>query len=1450
MTQIRQWLEAVRQGQLTLGQLVDQMNQRGSIEAQAHQLEMQDLDVLLKDNRIDPRLHRAVKGKLSDLQTGSIAPQAQGDADDKTVMASRTPPSTSQDDEDDGATVFAPESMLPAKGKVGAGENEVPATPAPAPTNPDDATRLATSPAPSEDDSAEQEATQMLLPGQFDDATRLVPDQKSDTSNTSSTTTSNTNQTGTRGSTGTGGTSGSKTWRRLAESEAPVESVDVGSRLKDRFLLEKKIGTGGMGVVFLAIDERKIEARDRDPKVAVKVLNDEFRRHPDSLIALQRESRRSQQLAHDNIVRVYDFDKDGSIVFMTMEYVDGDDLKDMIRGLGGKRMAPEAAFPIIEGMGRGLARAHRDGVVHSDFKPGNVMLTKDLVPKVFDFGIARAGKHRADASGEQTVFDAGSLGALTPAYASLEMLQGKDAEPADDIYALACVAYELLGGRHPFDKVNAEQAQKQGIVPLRIPGLSTLQWKTLSRGLAFRREDRIRSAEEFIEGLRPRTRREKALPLVLGAIAGMLVLALAAWLGLSQYYQSKVNAVEECIGAEACADAHVLAQRLSQLKPEDQARISEDRRDEIKGIFYASMARHWAPDQGRYDYADANKIVAIAFDLYGTDSAWVKELGDGLDADRDTRLSQLNDAFSEHIGKGAFVEGVPQGSPLLTVLDAVRAIDPTQALLKDGRIAPTIEAGIRASLENPELTPELQVAQAQNRLQLAQKYIGETVVFKTLEQEVAERQEQVEALAEEQRRLAEAAAQKEQRLMELDTALREADSTATWRTRVRDNFLAATEVTSKGDEAFKPLEDRLARTLLAQSQAAQKQNDLDSASEAARLGVELLPGNSALNTQFDVISAARDKLIAQAETEAERQRLNLARLDQLLTRPVPSSAWVGEVAKAFKTVESGTDAGELTSRRDRFSQGLTSLVNKTIEADEYSRAESLAIEGAKVAPDDAGIAALALTVADARRKAQSAQLQRLSQLSDQASYDKEWQRSVDSALDSLKGVSDPQLEQLKAKLATGYAERARALADEKNFVGARKMLDAGAEIAPKAPAVIAAGDRIGTLEKVDREQAKQQRIRFEVEALERTIELKANAAEISSAVSALRDLRKLEPNNDFASKTAPALISNGALKLAERFASRGDFKNAVNAADRGLAVLHTPELSNAKASYELNWCRTDLDRELRRAGSIGAGRKSQCLNQIKAEDRDLYRKYESLTAAPAPAPEPQPKPPAPAPAPAAKPEPAPQVALETPKFQAPRSDPCKSSYSGRGAKTRRQCFDKTADGRGPTMVVVAGRGTFAITQAEISKYDFSRYCRATRQCPPPAGDPYLPITGVTAAQAQGFAKWLSSVSGRRYRLPTESEWVHAATVGGRDVMAEGHCADPGAGPKQTTAGVMNKWGLVHTIGNVWELVSNGGTVMMVGGSYREDRGNCSASARRAFTGRDSAVGFRLVRELD
>lgn len=274
----------------------------------------------------------------------------------------------------------------------------------------------------------------------------------------------------------------------------------VGDTLNSRFVLEECLGIGGMGTVYKALDLRKLEASDRRPYVAIKVLNLQFRGNPKSLIALQREARKAQQLAHRNIVTVYDFDRDGQVVYLTMEYLSGQPLSRLLRNPNFKGMPFSEVFPIFKGMANALAYAHERGFVHCDFKPANVFLTDTSEVKVIDFGISRVIQ-RPEEETEATVFDPGSLGALTPAYASPEMLEHREPDPRDDIYALGCITYELLTGKHPFDRVPALQARSAGMKPQRPEHLGNKQWKALKAALAFEREARTPSVTQFLEDI-------------------------------------------------------------------------------------------------------------------------------------------------------------------------------------------------------------------------------------------------------------------------------------------------------------------------------------------------------------------------------------------------------------------------------------------------------------------------------------------------------------------------------------------------------------------------------------------------------------------------------------------------------------------------------------------------------------------------------------------------------------------------------------------------------------------------------------------------------------------------------------------------------------------------------------------------------------------------------------
>lgn len=313
---------------------------------------------------------------------------------------------------------------------------------------------------------------------------------------------------------------------RLVQSLDAVAQVhhgqlQPGSIIKHRFVLDTLIGKGGMGLVFSAIDRRKEEAQDPNPRVALKVLNADFQRHPQSFIALQREARKAQTLAHPNVVTVFDFDRDGDAVYMTMELLKGRALEAIVREARGKGIGAKLALPIIRGIAEGLAYAHRKGIVHSDLKPGNVFIADDGTPKILDFGIARAVPSSVTEENRDT-FDAGSLGAYTEAYATDEMVDGIDPHPADDMYALGIIGYELVTGFHPYQRHGAPTARKLGIKPPPLKGLKLREARALERCLSFDRKNRPKDAGEFLKLFRGVTALQKA------TIAVAAVLAVAS----------------------------------------------------------------------------------------------------------------------------------------------------------------------------------------------------------------------------------------------------------------------------------------------------------------------------------------------------------------------------------------------------------------------------------------------------------------------------------------------------------------------------------------------------------------------------------------------------------------------------------------------------------------------------------------------------------------------------------------------------------------------------------------------------------------------------------------------------------------------------------------------------------------------------------------------------------
>ena len=211
--------------------------------------------------------------------------------------------------------------------------------------------------------------------------------------------------------------------------------------VSNRDQLERGIARGGMAQVYLARDQLL------DRPVAIKVLFPEYARDPSFVERFRREAQAAANLNHPNIVAIYDWGQERGTYFIVMEYVEGRSLRDMIRA-DGPLPAAKAAEIGAEIAGA-LAFAHRNGVVHRDIKPGNVLMTTAGQVKVTDFGIARATRGDTQEALTQT---GNVMGTAT--YFSPEQAQGLPVDGRSDVYSLGVVLYELLTGKPPFSGDN------------------------------------------------------------------------------------------------------------------------------------------------------------------------------------------------------------------------------------------------------------------------------------------------------------------------------------------------------------------------------------------------------------------------------------------------------------------------------------------------------------------------------------------------------------------------------------------------------------------------------------------------------------------------------------------------------------------------------------------------------------------------------------------------------------------------------------------------------------------------------------------------------------------------------------------------------------------------------------------------------------------------------------
>lgn len=276
-----------------------------------------------------------------------------------------------------------------------------------------------------------------------------------------------------------------------APTKAALFSLEPGQRLADRFVVERALGQGGMGAVYLARDEQLGE------RVALKIMHGLALLDPSAGERLRREASAARRISHPQVVKIHDLGEDQGHLFLSMEYVEGQSLAELIRRHG--TLPTERVRDVVRQICAGLSAAHAKGVIHRDLKPANVLLTPDQQVKIIDFGLARVTNLEG--------MTATGMLLGTPEYMAPEQIKGGSVDARTDLYSLGALIYHAITGRPPFTgdtpiAVSLAQATEDPPAPSQLrPDLDT-EWDVfVLKALSKQRDDRFESASAMAEAL-------------------------------------------------------------------------------------------------------------------------------------------------------------------------------------------------------------------------------------------------------------------------------------------------------------------------------------------------------------------------------------------------------------------------------------------------------------------------------------------------------------------------------------------------------------------------------------------------------------------------------------------------------------------------------------------------------------------------------------------------------------------------------------------------------------------------------------------------------------------------------------------------------------------------------------------------------------------------------------
>ena len=1285
----------------------------------------------------------------------------------------------------------------------------------------------------------------------------------------------------------------------------PVPTGDLsggygeGSIIKQRFKLEKVLGIGGMGKVYKALDLLKAEAKDKKPHVAIKLLNDDFKDHPEAFISLQRESSRQQKLAHPNIATIYDFDRVGgpnTPVYITMELMEGMELKDYIK----KKVRPKGgldfdeAYDIIRQLGLGLIYAHERNLVHSDFKPGNAFMCDDGTVKTLDFGIARAVKNPVTGEAEKTLFDPGKLGALTPAYASLEMLEGEEPDTRDDTYALGCTAYELLTTKHPFNKLPANKAKENNLVAPYIKKLNKKQNRALRRAIAFNREDRSPTVAHFLEEFEGKATWYKN-PFVIAA-AVLIIISLMLFAPAMDYlHEQKLEGMIADLSVEQISTQDI-ANKLDEillLEPADQSTVTGDdnAKESIQNYFSDKVAGLIDISGQSYNFPAADGVIDEIAKFY-PDSIFLQEQTALVAAGKKQIINGLNKEFLAALKDPSLVDSTS------VILGKIKSIDPDHALLKDARPSNAYRIFALDKFNEGDFDGALELVRSglslsnnSPRLQDLEKRILNA-------QKVAQLESDIQAI---EGQLASLSDYKTQETAIVELATLKPDS----------------QVITELSSAFKPLVDSKLSTILG---SGTRDEAITFASEYS----DLMNGLQ-LNKQLTEVKLAHLSGNARNQAIAELVTADVTNIEAALADvKVGDAQWETGLLKNLQELETlindhnYAEEGNLILFRSKIAEEYVAKANEALVTDRFDAADDFVNVGERLAPGFSELTDMRNVISSAR--AESERLARVeANKSDFITYTdadniNDAYKVYDLLKQDLSEIDDFISFQAPQMLADSYGRIAKKTAETKDFKTAYSFVTKGLELDPTNATLDnlkleyqAEANIIELTELFESGTSFPNDIRLKISQIETTNPARYSEFSKASAkilVDRINDLRSTNENAaaglaQTASILFPAdatlanlrselqlqpwpgiaeaqkALKAGNLTLAtelkdeaqSEYSTYPDYTKFVEILDKRIEVVnaeynaYVEDKEAAGENYDDLRVSKRLFQRLKNKWLDNPNYEDEekALNKLIAKHKPSTKKFltaetgslDALSTTNT------------TPGATSTSTNKASTVRETSWEPVVSDSECTSRLASYGKRAKAVCFDMIhAKARGPLMVVIPdGEGmdtSFAISKYEISVSDWSKYCILSGTCQPIKDKAVKndPITEISLQQVEEYTSWLSKRTGKTYRLPTNVEWEYAANAAGKQPKKDYNCQVKvqeklikGTGVISVKSGKSNGWGLKNYVGNVQEWVTDDNSTLARGGAYTDPHAKCEIAIARDHNGdADNITGFRLIRE--